>query len=82
MILTIMVQETLVNLLVIEMNWNANSIAVKNLAVEAFFHNTKAIAHAVATYTRSFESLPANPAKRLVKKEESKRQFKGTKALW
>ncbi|KAI9849170.1 MAG: Leucyl aminopeptidase yscIV [Sclerophora amabilis] len=47
-----------------DVNYHAEGDTVKNLNVGAFIQNTKAIGHAVATYARSFASLPAKaPAK-------------------
>jgi hypothetical protein len=59
----------------------SNIITVKNPNYGAFLHNTKAIAHAVATYATSFASLPPK-AKRVVKKAEAGIQYKGPVALW
>lgn len=59
----------------------SNIIIAKNPNYGAFLHNTKAIAHAVATYATSFASLPPK-AKRVVKKAEAGRQYKGPVALY
>jgi hypothetical protein len=54
---------------------------VKNLNVGVFTHNTNAIAHSVATYARSFDSLPPKNAERTVEKgAASARKFAGSKA--
>lgn len=60
---------------------------VKNLNVGAFIHNTKAIAHSVATYARSFDSLPPKGISKLAEREAEKAtsssmKFNGPKALW
>ncbi|KAL8748505.1 MAG: hypothetical protein Q9184_007255, partial [Pyrenodesmia sp. 2 TL-2023] len=56
-----------------DVNYHAVGDNVSNLKMDAFIQNAKAIAHAVATYARSFASLPPKgPAKRAVKREEKK----------
>ncbi|KAL9596581.1 MAG: hypothetical protein Q9219_005708 [cf. Caloplaca sp. 3 TL-2023] len=52
-------------------NYHGAGDNVANLNFDAFIQNAKAIAHAVATYGRSFASLPPKgPGKREVKREE------------
>lgn len=50
-------------------NYHAVGDTVDNLNMEAFLVNTKAIAHSIATYGRSFESLPAPTRKRFIKRD-------------
>lgn len=52
-------------------NYHGAGDNVSNLNMDAFIQNAKAIAHAVATYGRSFASLPSKgPAKKMVKREQ------------
>ena len=55
-------------------NYHGAGDNVANLNMDAFIQNTKAIAHAVATYGRSFASLPPKgPAKMMLKREQKVR---------
>ncbi|KAL8716796.1 MAG: hypothetical protein Q9225_005901 [Loekoesia sp. 1 TL-2023] len=56
-----------------DVNYHGAGDNVSNLNLEAFVQNAKAIAHAVATYGRSFESLPPKGTKRVVRREEKRR---------
>ncbi|RDW77320.1 peptide hydrolase-5 [Coleophoma cylindrospora] len=47
-----------------DVNYHAAGDTVANLNMGAFIQNAKAIAHAIATYARSFDSLPAKSVKR------------------
>ncbi|KAJ9645954.1 Leucyl aminopeptidase yscIV [Coniosporium tulheliwenetii] len=50
-------------------NYHAVGDTVDNLNMTAFLVNTKAIAHSIATYGRSFETLPAPTRKRFIKRD-------------
>ncbi|KAI4225779.1 MAG: hypothetical protein L6R36_003665 [Xanthoria steineri] len=50
-------------------NYHQAGDNVANLNLEAFIQNDKAIAHAVATYGRSFESLPPRTPTRMLRRE-------------
>ncbi|KAL8764865.1 MAG: hypothetical protein Q9209_007849 [Squamulea sp. 1 TL-2023] len=52
-----------------DVNYHQAGDNVKNLNMDAFIQNDKAIAHAVATYGRSFESLPPRKPTKMVKRE-------------
>ncbi|KAH8821348.1 putative leucine aminopeptidase 2 [Xylogone sp. PMI_703] len=51
-----------------DINYHGAGDNVKNLNIGAFLHNAKAIAHSIATYARSWDSLPPKPAKREIKR--------------
>ncbi|KAI4187621.1 MAG: hypothetical protein L6R41_002688 [Letrouitia leprolyta] len=51
-----------------DVNYHGAGDNVKNLNMDAFIQNAKAIAHAVATYGRSFASLPPKAVPRAVKR--------------
>ncbi|KAL8934746.1 MAG: hypothetical protein Q9211_005071, partial [Gyalolechia sp. 1 TL-2023] len=53
-----------------DVNYHAEGDNVKNLNMDAFIQNAKAIAHAVATYGGSFASLPPKTVPRAVKRAE------------
>ncbi|KAL3417278.1 peptidase family M28 [Phlyctema vagabunda] len=55
-----------------DVNYHGAGDNVANLNVGAFIQNTKAIAHAVATYAVSFDSLPAKTTKRELPKDTFK----------
>ncbi|KAI4185000.1 MAG: hypothetical protein LQ346_006005 [Caloplaca aetnensis] len=58
-----------------DVNYHAAGDNVANLNMDAFIQNAKAIAHAVATYAKSFASLPPKgPARRAVRREEKKKK--------
>lgn len=50
-------------------NYHQAGDNVRNLNMDAFIQNDKAIAHAVATYGRSFESLPPRTPTKMLKRE-------------
>ncbi|KAL8786759.1 MAG: hypothetical protein Q9213_002580 [Squamulea squamosa] len=52
-----------------DVNYHQAGDNVRNLNMDAFIQNDKAIAHAVATYGRSFESLPPRKPTKMVKRE-------------
>ncbi|KAL8729062.1 MAG: hypothetical protein Q9166_004979 [cf. Caloplaca sp. 2 TL-2023] len=52
-----------------DVNYHGAGDNVKNLNMDAFIQNDKAIAHAVATYGRSFASLPPKTPAKMVKRE-------------
>ncbi|KAL8710771.1 MAG: hypothetical protein Q9220_004789, partial [cf. Caloplaca sp. 1 TL-2023] len=60
-----------------DVNYHGAGDNVKNLNMDAFIQNDKAIAHAVATYGRSFDSLPPKVVPRAVKREEKARMRSG-----
>ena len=54
-----------------DVNYHGAGDNVKNLNLGAFIQNAKAIAHAVATYARSFASLPPKAPARLVRERDT-----------
>ncbi|KAL8913926.1 MAG: hypothetical protein Q9171_001311 [Xanthocarpia ochracea] len=57
-----------------DVNYHQAGDNVNNLNMDAFIQNDKAIAHAVATYGRSFESLPPRTPTKMVKREQRGRK--------
>ncbi|KAL8920996.1 MAG: hypothetical protein Q9172_004238 [Xanthocarpia lactea] len=57
-----------------DVNYHQAGDNVNNLNMDAFIQNDKAIAHAVATYGRSFESLPPRTLTKMVKREQHGRK--------
>ncbi|KAL8832918.1 MAG: hypothetical protein Q9170_004665 [Blastenia crenularia] len=53
-----------------DINYHVAGDNVANLNMDAFIQNDKAIAHAVATYGKSFASLPPKAVPRAVRREE------------
>ncbi|KAL8845656.1 MAG: hypothetical protein Q9221_009182 [Calogaya cf. arnoldii] len=55
-----------------DVNYHQPGDNVANLNMDAFIQNDKAIAHAVATYGRSFDSLPPRTLAKMVRREGGK----------
>ncbi|KAI4176358.1 MAG: hypothetical protein LQ343_001097 [Gyalolechia ehrenbergii] len=58
-----------------DVNYHAEGDNVGNLNMDAFIQNAKAIAHAVATYGRSFASLPPRAVPRAMKRVEKEKDL-------
>ncbi|KAK0105025.1 hypothetical protein ONS96_004430 [Cadophora gregata f. sp. sojae] len=67
---------------ILDPNYHTAKDTLENLNVGVWIQMTKGIAHAVATYARSFASLPPKGAKRSVEKRDVTFQRKGGKWVY
>ncbi|CZS91396.1 related to aminopeptidase Y precursor, vacuolar [Rhynchosporium graminicola] len=67
---------------ILDPNYHTARDTLENLNVGVWVQMTKGIAHAVATYARSFASLPLKSKRSVVAKRDATFQRKGGKFLW